>query len=227
MKLLTRFSGCCLSAALILSATERLNAAVVSVDPSVTWLGYMNVSDLPANGGTFQFGSTWGTTDLSANFSGNTLTLAPNTINDPATYWYVGGGAPGAAGNKNMEANFYQEFTGPYAGQTLTFTGVVLANSLTTAHTAIAFIKDFAPDYSSSVSSTVALTPGQFSVSLPIINDPNRHVQFGFQMTGVNVWATDVAPFGSVQITSVPEPSTFAFAFIGLAGLMVRNRFKF
>jgi hypothetical protein len=90
---------------------------------------------------------------------------------------------------------------------------------LTTAHTAVAFIKDFAPDYSSSVSTTVALTAGVFSISLNTINDAARHVQFGFTMNGVNVWATDVAPFGQVDITAVvvPEPATGALVLGGLA----------
>ena len=182
----------------------------------------MNVSNLPADGGAYQFGSSWGTADLVATFSGSTLTLAPNTIGDPDPYWYIGGGAPGNPGNKIMEANMYVELSGGLGGQELNFTGIVSANTLTGAHTAIAFIKDFAPDYSSFVQTTVALTPGPFSISLATIDDPARHIQYGFQTTGVNVWVTDVAPFGNAQINPIPEPSVGVLA--GLAGLLVFRR---
>jgi hypothetical protein len=193
----------------------------VTVNPAAPWQGYMNVSNLPADGGAYQFGSSWGTADLTATFAGSVLTLGPNTIGDPNGYWYIGGGAPGSPGNKIMEANMYVDTTGVFSG-TLTFEGTVLANSLTSAHTAVAFIKDFAPDYSSSVTTTVPLTPGNFSVSAPLIPDPARHVQYGFQMVGVNVWVTDVAPFGNVQVTAVPEPATLGALTLGLT--LVRRR---
>jgi hypothetical protein len=214
----------CLVAVLILAGTSSGPAATYTVDPGASWLGFMNVFELPSNGGGYVFGSGWGTADLRATFSGATLTLAPNTIGDPDPFWYIGGGGPGALGNKIMDASFYQEFTGSLAGQTVTFTGDVLANSLTSAHTSVAFIKDFAPDYSSFNVTTVALTPGVFSVSLATINDPARHVQFGFETVGVNVWATDVGPFGQVDITAVPEPATAALVLAGIAGLGLRRK---
>jgi hypothetical protein len=90
---------------------------------------------------------------------------------------------------------------GSLPGVTLTFVGNVLSNTLTSAHTAVAFVKDFAPDFSSFNASTVPLPPsGTFSVTLATVNDPARHVQWGFQVTGVDVWITDLAPFGSVTI---------------------------
>jgi len=183
----------------------------VTVDPAALTLGYMNVFELPVNGGAFVFGSTWGLPDLTAVFSGSNLTLGPNTINDPDPFWYIGGGAPGSPGNKIMEANCYAEDTGTLNGQTVTFNGMVLANSLTSAHTVIAFVKDFAPDYSSFNQNTVVLSAtGPFSVSLATINDPGRHVQWGVQMTGVNVWPTDVGPFGTMTLgpQAVPTEAT-------------------
>lgn len=226
MKIRNQICQYSIVAALCLGAVTNARAATYTVDPGASWLGYMNVFNLPADGGAYQFGNPWGTADLRATFSGSTLTLAPNTISDPATYWYIGGGGPGAPGNKIMDASFYQEFTGSLAGQTVTFTGEVLANSLTTAHVAVAFIKDFAPDYSSSITTTVALTPGVFSVSYATLNDPARHVQFGFQTIGVNVWATDVGQFGDVQITAVPEPAAAVLLIGGLMGLAVSRRSK-
>lgn len=216
--------------AAVASLVSSSFAATVTVDPGATWQGFMNVSNLPSAGGAYQFGSPWGTADLVATFSGPVLTLAPNTIGDPNEYWYQGvgpnPGGPGAPGNKIMEANMYvQPADGTFTGQTLTFEGTVLSNTFTSAHTVIAFIKDFAPDYSSSVSVTVPLTPGNFSISLATIPDPARHVQYGFQTVGVNVWVTDVAPFGNAQVTAalIPEPASLGA--ISLAGLtLVRRR---
>jgi hypothetical protein len=179
----------------------------VTVDPTHINLGYMNVFEL--DGTTWLWGQAWGFADLTAAYSGYDLTLGPNTIGDPNEYWYqcVGGavppdcGGPGAPGNKVMDATSYAEVTGPYAGQTVTFTGVVLSHTLTETHTIVAFVKDYAPDYSSHNANYVSLTgTGPFSVSLATVNDPNRHVQYGFTMKGVNVWITDVGPFGSITI---------------------------
>jgi hypothetical protein len=216
----------CLGAALLLGAASGLRADVtLTVDPGASWIGYMNVFELPSNGGAYVFGQPWGTADLRATFSGPVLTLSPNTITDPNAFWYQGGGMPGAPGNKTMDASFYQETTGVYTGQTVTFTGNVLDNSFTSAHSSVAFIKDFAPDYSSSVNTTVLLTPGVFTISLLTINDPARHIQFGFETTGVNVWPTDVAPFGQVDIIAVPEPTFGVFAIAGLSAWLIRRRF--
>jgi hypothetical protein len=130
-----------------------------------------------------------------------------------------------------MDANMYVETTGVYTGQTVTFTGEVLANTLfgnTDANghgwTSVAFVKDFAPDYSSSVTAVAPLVNGVFSVSLDTINDPARHIQFGFQTMGPNVWATDVAPYGSIQITAVPEPSSVALLLTGLGAIVALRR---
>ena len=198
----------------------------VGVDPSSNWLGFMNVSNLPApdGDGAYQFGSSWGTADLVAIFDGPTLQLTPNTINDPDPYWYIGGGGPGAPGNKIMEANFYVEDTGTFNGQTVTFSGEVLSNTLDPSYTTVAFIRDFAPDYSSSVGITIPLAPGAFSLSLATINDPARHVQYGFQTVGRNVWFTDVAQFGEVRIAAVPEPAGLGMAALGMALLAGRCR---
>jgi hypothetical protein len=183
----------------------------ITVDAADINLGYMNVYDLAWN---WHFGQPWGFADLRAVWTDYyTLTLGPNTIGDPNEYWYqcVDGytppdcGGPGAPGNKYMEANAYAEVTGPLAGQTVTFSGDVTEYTLTSAHNVVAFVKDYAPDYSSYVEQSVPLTgTGLFSVTLACINDPSRHVQWGFQMIGVNVWETDVYPFGKITIGRDP-----------------------
>jgi beta-glucanase (GH16 family) len=172
----------------------------VGVDAGGSWNGYMNVSNLPANGGAYQFGQVWAPADLRAAFDGGELVLRPNTINDPSNYWYVGGGAPGRPGNKRMAASMYVEKTGALSGRPVIFTGMVTADSLTSAHQVMAFIRDFAPDYSSSNAAAVPLRVGPFRVRLATAAGAGRHVQYGFETTGVNVWPTDAEPFGSMRI---------------------------
>ena len=177
------------------STANAVNITLNGADP---YQGYMNVSNLPADGGAYQFGSPWGTADLDATFSGNVLTFTPNTIGDPNSYWYIGGGGPGAPGNKIMDANMYVEPAGSLPGQTVTFSGMILSNTLTSAHVCKAFIRDFAPDFSSFVDQSVVIgAQSTFSLTLDTINDPSRHVQYGFQMVGPDVWITDIAQFGS------------------------------
>ena len=74
------------------------------------------------------------------------------------------------------------------------------------------------PNYSSSVSTTAPLTPGLFSITLATIADPSRHVQYGFETIGPDVWITDVGPYGNVQLVGVPEPSTLVMLGIAAGG---------
>ena len=198
-------------------------------DSSAPWLGYMNVFELPENGGGFVFGSSWGVPDLVAEFddAANELTMLPNSIGDPDPFWYQGGGGPGAPGNKIMQANLYQEVIGDYAGMMVTFEGNVEAFSFTDAHDVSVFIRDFAPDFSSSndVFQTIDST-GNFSISLNTDAGAGRPVQWGIQVEGVNVWITDIAPFGSATFTTVAIPEPTSIAMFGLAGvgLLARRR---
>lgn len=199
------------------------NAATVAVDPSAVWGGYMNVFELPSAGGGYLWGSGWGPADLCATWSGPVLTLSPNVIGDPNPYWYTPSGGSGSVGNKIMDANMYVDTTGVYVGTTLTFEGNVLANTLVghvdangNGWTSVAFIKDFAPDFSSFNTITAPLVNGYFNISLATINDPARHVQYGFETIGPDVWVTDVGPYGSIQV--IPEPSSMLL--LGMGGLV-------
>jgi len=209
----------------LLAIPIAANAAIVKApDSTAPWIGFMNVFELPANGGGFVFGSGWGIPDLTATFDdpNNKVTMTPNTIGDPDPFWYQGGGGPGAPGNKIMEANlFIQVDDNSLAGQTVTFEGTVLSNTYTAAHQASIFIRDFAPDFSSFTETIVPAVPGPFSISLATDPGLGRHVQYGFQSRGENVWITDVAPFGNV-VFATPEPASIAM--LGLGGLTLLRR---
>jgi hypothetical protein len=225
---------------------SQATAQTVTVDPTTLTSGYMNVFNITggpglgiAAAGAYQFGSGWGLSDLTSSFSGGTVTLGPNQINDPSSYWYTPAGGPGAVGNKIMDANLYNETTGTYVGTTLDFTGNVLSdtlangpvNQLGEGWTSVAFIKDFAPDYSSFTTSTAPLNVGMFSISLATSANPGDHIQYGFETIGPDVWSTDVVPFGNIvvaPVTAVPEPATWAWAGSGSLLLlsMIRRRNK-
>lgn len=234
MKLTNQPIKSCLVALLIAGAAVSVKAVTYTIDPGAAWLGYMNVFNTPQAGGGYQFGGSWGVADLNTSWTGPVLSLSPNTIGDPNGYWYTPSGGPGATGNKTMAASYYQEFTGLLAGQNVTFTANVLANSLLSSvnqlgngWTSVAFIKDFAPDYSSfNVVSTPLNTLGVFNISMATINDPARHIQFGFETVGPDVWVTDAAGYGSVQLTAVPEPTSAALLLGGVACLVARRRNK-
>lgn len=188
-------------------------------DPSEAWLGYMNVYDLPSDGGSFRSGQTWATNDLDARFTDSKLVLKPNSIQNTAPYWYIGGGAPGHPGNKIMKASLYVQNEGSLSGRNVIFTGNVISNSLTGAHDAVAFIKDFSPDYATHTTVTAPLTEGPFNIHMTTAAGSGRHVQYGFQMSGVNVWSTDLVPFGSVEIAAVtPDPFETWMAGIDFSG---------
>ncbi len=208
----------------VVNVTVVADPYLFTVDPSKTWNGYMNVFETPQNGGGFVFGTSWGTGDLRASYSGSLLTLSPNTIGDPAGFWYVSTGNA-SVGNKYMDASFYVEPAGSLPGVTVTFAGNCNNNTLTAngafagpvnlagnSWTCVAFIKDFAPDFSSVSTTTTTLTNGQpFSISLATVNDPARHVQYGFETVGPCVWATDtsLAGYGNVQVgPPVSTPTT-------------------
>jgi MYXO-CTERM domain-containing protein len=219
----TRITALC-AAALLSTAAHAGTATTVQMDDSsAPWLAYMNVFEL--DGTSFVFGQPWGIPDLNATFDdgASNMTFTPNTIGDPDPFWYQGGGGPGALGNKIMEANLYQQVDdGSLSGTTVTFEGVISSNTFTAAHEARLFIRDFAADFSSSNDMFIDAVDGAFSLSLDTIADASRHVQWGVQVKGENVWITDTAPFGSLVVRTVPAPG--AFALLGLGGLTATRR---
>lgn len=217
--------------ALAVGAMSTVSSAAinVTVDSSANWIGYMNVFNLPADGGAYIFGSSWGTSDLDAGYVGNNAFVTPNTniargVALTDTFWWKPDGSP----NKQMDANFFVESTTMPVGETLNFTGNVLSNSLVAPYTSVAFIKELDPNNNYAIvnMTTAALTPGNFSISQPITL--GLLVQYGFETIGPQSTIADPAlsqaTYGLAVIapSAVPEPS--AAAFLGLLALPALRR---
>jgi hypothetical protein len=136
------------------------------------------------------------------------VTLAPCYVADSGTYWYTPSGQPGAAGSKIMEANVYGQADGTYAGQAVKFSGTVPSYTLqggSSGWSVKAFIRDFTADYSSFNEQAVPISAtGSFSVRLNAVNDPTRHVQWGLQVKGPDVWITELSSKGTVVVSALP-----------------------
>jgi len=170
----------------------------VYLDPSQIWVGYMNVFDLPAKGGAYEFGGAWGTAALPAVFNAGVLTLSPNvnTYNATDSYW----SNPDGSGNKNCDASFYVQ-NDALAGQVVTFSGYCQSNTLVAPYTSTVYIKDFAADYSSSTATNLALVSGtRFSVTLK--TTAGDHIQYGFETIGPDANPATVASLGKVLVAS-------------------------
>jgi hypothetical protein len=224
MKMRTQSFKCCLGLLLLLSGISGLRAdTTVGVDPAAAWIGFMNVFNLPADGGAFVFNGGWGTADLNASFSGSVLTLTPNTSisrDVPLTdaFWWK----PDGSGNKTMDANMYVQ-NDALAGQTVNFTGLVLGNSLVSPYLSTIFIKDFSADYSSSTTVSAPASAGAFNLSLA--TSAGHHIQYGFETIGPNASLTGIGALGQVQVTAVPEPTVIPLMLGGIASLIIRRKF--
>ena len=200
-------AGKLILSALIGAASCVQADTTVLVDSTQDWAGYMHVYQ--PDGTTLVSEESWYAPDLKAGFADGELILQACPINNPATpNWYVSAGGPGIAGTKSMEATYYVEKGSELSGQNVTFSGTVLNNTLVSPHHSVAFIKDFALDYSSANTATVPLVNGAFTVSLATLPGAGRHVQYGFKTFGPNVWPTDVGSKGAVRILNIPSAVT-------------------
>jgi hypothetical protein len=190
--------------ALLIAASFAVNAQnTVVVDASAEIIGYANVFETPANGGAFVFGDSWGVPDLKTvvNPGDNTITLQPNfnTYGDGSDPFWVDQGT--GEGNKVFEGNTFVEDVS-LAGEALTFSGGVQANTLDAGYTVVAFIKVFNVDFSVLKEETSALVAGQnFSVVFTDVAPEDVTVQYGFKVIGVNANPADEGALGSVVVT--------------------------
>lgn len=173
------------------------------------WTGYMNVFELPANGGAYMFGSQWALNALvsTPDTGANTLTLQPNfnTYADNPTdpYWVD---QTSLEGNKQMEASTFVEPGPTFNGVDLTFSGSVLSFTLDTAYDVFVFIKGldslngFQDVFGGSKIIPITAT-GNFSVSATAAEIPSGIiVQYGFMVVGRNANPANEAALGSVVI---------------------------
>lgn len=228
MKILSKIYKQVLPAAfsvLALGTVTSASAATVGVDPATHTSAFMGWGGPAGNGG-----SVWGFADSGASHSPGVLTLTATPINDPDPYWYPLGGGPGAVGDKIMTAsNFSEVADGTFGlGETVTFSFEVLSNTLVSGYSVQAFISDFTSDFGYNETTSYDITSTGFhSFDHVISSDPgvNGVSQWGFRVVGPNVWGTDVAAQGNIQIAhvnAVPVPAAawlFGSALIGLVGI--------
>lgn len=212
---LYKFTISIITTCALLAGVSSVNAqTLVQVDPAKSWVGYMNVFNLPADGGAYQFGSSWGTAALRAAFSGGTqLVLSPNTNvwETTDTYWVKG---DGVSPNKSMDASFYvQDDT--LTSQNVTFAGNCLDNTLVDGYSEQAFIKIFNSSYSVIGSATSNLVAGQkFLISVAAVPGA-AHVQYGFEMVGPDANPATADSLGQVLVevpvglTVLTDPNKF------------------
>lgn len=191
-------------------------------------LGWMNVSESPANGGGYLWGSGWGVDALRNSGSAGNLVLQTNVncSDDNRAAWESGTDLYWLPGNKTMESLGYIESGwGEYTGQNVTFSFVVGSNNLAAAgYTTEAFIKvlDAGGSWATTQQIYEPLTVGAHSFTLynvdPGLATPS--VQVGFRVMGLN----DVSGSATADlfVNIVPEPVSIAL--LGLGGLFLRRR---
>jgi hypothetical protein len=213
------------------------------------WTGYMNVfGNASGSQGAYVFGSGWGVSDLKTTISnsssgtiiGDQLVLQPNFntytdslagTNGDRAFWTNssdGGATAGPLGNKWMNASTFVE-TLNLSVPSYTLTGTVTSNSLNTGlYTAKAFIKVLDPNngYATVLNDSVTLpASGPFVVTSNLSLYQGLLLQVGFSMDGLNANPADAVSYGSVGVSIVPEPSTYALlAFGGCAAAALRRR---
>ncbi len=175
----------------------------VTVDATSALVAYANWFEL--DGTTYVNGSEWTVAELKTvvNSNDNTLTLHPNFSaygdgSDP--YW-----ADGENGAKVFEGNTYVE-DNSLIGETVTFTGSTMSNTLADGYDAIAFIKILSADYQLLQYLTVPLVGGEgFSLTSQTGTVAGAAIfQYGYSVTGVNANPAQEATLGNAVVSAQP-----------------------
>ncbi|WP_452222695.1 T9SS type A sorting domain-containing protein [Lacinutrix chionoecetis] len=175
----------------------------INFDANAAWGGFMNVFELPENGGAYQFGSGWAVPDLKTviNTGNSTMTLQPNfnTYADNSTdaFWV---NQTTLEGNKDMEASTVIG-DNSLVGQTFTFTGNVSSNTLDVAYNAYAFIRIFDGGFTLLEEITAPLTAGSnYNVTYNNSQPGAVNIQYGFTVRGRNANPANEAALGNIII---------------------------
>jgi hypothetical protein len=191
--------------------------------------GWMNVSNSPANGGAYLWGSGWGVPALRTSGVAGNLQLQTNVNASDDNYAAWSGGTdmywlPGA---KTMEALSYVESGwGEFKGQNVTFNFVVGSNNLAgvNGYVTEAFIKvlDAGGSWATTQQIYMPLTIGAHTLTLlnvdPTLATPS--VQVGFRVVGLN----DVSGSATAGLSAVIVPEPLTIALLGLGGMFLRRR---
>lgn len=184
----------------------------IQFNAAENWTGYMNVFDLPADGGGYQFGSAWEVPAVQSilDVASNTIALHPNfntyAENSTDAFWV---NQSTLEGNKMMEGLTFVEPGDTFNGSDLTFSGGIVSNTLSSDYTASFFIKALDPmnDYADALGgSKIVEIPasGSFSVSATAAElAPGLLIQYGFSITGVNANPDNEAALGNITIGAV------------------------
>lgn len=173
----------------------------VTADSTSELVAYANWFEL--DGTTYVDGSVWALEDLKTvvNTENNTLILHPNFSaygdgTDP--YW-----ADGENGAKVFEGNTYVE-DNTLIGQTVTFTGNAISNTLADGYDGIAFIKVLSADYQLLEFLSAPLIGGEdFSLTSETASIAGAAIfQYGYSVTGVNANPTQETELGNAVVTS-------------------------
>lgn len=192
--------------------SQAQSSTSLILDPNQDWIGYVNVFTLPQNGYAYQFGSAWAPSALTVYYDTpaapyNTLTIIANTNTyAPGNAYWVN---PDGSGNEIVDASYYVQ-NDSLEGQTLTFSGVCLTNTITPigTNTTTIFIKEFDNNYNVINSAVVTPTNGPFSLTLA--TGSGVHIQYGFETVGADANPTNVYNLGEAvyQVQYPPiEPS--------------------
>jgi hypothetical protein len=163
------------------------------------WIAYLNVFELPGNGGGYFGGEV---TDLNSlqtdiNEEAGTVTLKPNfskyVAGDPV--W-----SNGNIGNKIIQASTYVEETA-LVGQSFAFNGNVISNTLDASYQNYAFVRIFTENFSLLEETRYPLVQGEtFSVQYNNTQPGAVYVQYGFTVEGLNGNPANEEALGNILV---------------------------
>jgi hypothetical protein len=205
--LMTRFA---MLALIAVGANTPSFAYDFEVRGSLPWTGWLNwCAPAPVGcGGDYE----WVLSRLPATINGDIVTIAPHTWVTTNKGWL--------AGSANMDAVLFVEDHG-LAGQSVTFSGVVLFNTLASPYVATAFVRDFDAfgGYTFQESKVNLVGGERFRVTRTISGADGHFVEVGFETNGPNADPDGVALLGSVQVAPADPSVLFPKLLADVAGV--------
>ena len=172
------------------------------------WIAYINIFETPANGGGFFDGEVTDLNSLQSDIDpeAGTVTLKPNfskyVAGDPT--W-----SNGSLGNKIIQASTYVEETA-LVGQSFTFNGNVISNTIDTSYQNYAFVRIFTDTFGLLEELRTPLVQGEaFNVQYNNSQPSAVYVQYGFTIEGLNANPANEEVLGNVVVqatTNLSDP---------------------